>query len=543
MSMEEKHNWLPLAQRYLGGDASGEETQRLEEKLLESPDTRAGFRRYTRTDVALRETSEAADRERALVDFRSSSRWPHGFWGWAQVAALFIMAGVIAALVISRGQGPEVAGDQEGEASGPVLVQGDDFGEGAMAVLTHAVGVEWAGDRAYAEGASLRPDTLSIESGLLQIEFFSGATVVVEGPAEFELVDPMNARCSRGRVRANVPHFARGFTIESEELKVVDLGTEFGFSAGEGGAKELHVFDGEVVVEGAVVGSEPRHLLSGTGIRFEGESIDYITPVEEAFADSEQIASLASAAADEQHRAWLRYSEGLKADSEVMLFYSFDNHVAWSRRLSNDKKMIADPLYGAIIGCRWAEGRWRGKAALEFKRASDRVRIGIPGEHDQLTLMAWVRIDAFDRTLNSLMLSDGWSAGGAHWQISQGGELILGVRGEGGVNGHYQSASVLGQQRLGEWLHLVVSYGGEGGEVVHYVNGDAVWRGGVHDHHSISVPRGELGNWSPGEWPPERGERHPQPERTDGRVPRLLHRPDPRAGAGDLRPRQPALGR
>ncbi len=260
----------------------------------------------------------------------------------------------------------------------------------------------------------------------------------------------------------------------------------------------------EVAVEGRVLGDEPLHLLSGTGIRVSGDRFDYISSIDEAFADSEHISSLASAAADEQHRAWLRYSEGLKANSDVTLFYSFDNHVAWSRRLSNDKKMIADPLYGAIIGCRWAEGRWRGKAALEFKRPSDRVRIGIPGSRDEITLMAWVRIDGFDRSLNSLMLSDGWHPGGFHWQISGNGELIAGVHGDGNETGHYQSEPVIASHNLGEWLHLAVSYGGPGGEVVHFVNGEPDSRTPVGTHHGISVPRGELGNWSPGVWPPEK---------------------------------------
>ena len=507
-------NWetecLRLTQDYLSGQIDEEGFKQLEEMLKSSSEARSQFRRYTRTDVALREISESVDSEApALVGFDTGrTRKNTTVWLWLQAAAIVVLAAVIAVLVVDRKQAVLIKVDPtDGSRTGdkrPTLIQGQDFSDGAMAVLTHAVGVEWEGDLAYAEGAALRPDTLKISQGLLQIEFFSGATVVVEGPAEFELIDPMKARCSLGRVRANVPHFARGFSVMSSDLQVVDLGTEFGFSASEDGSQELHVFDGEVTVQGGVVGNNPRHLMGGTAVRMHEDGMRFFDAADEEFADSQQIASLASAAADEQRQQWLRYSEELKANGDVLLYYSFDNQMAWSRRLSNDKKMVPDPLYGAIVGCRWAEGRWNGKAALEFKRSSDRVRISIPEKLNEVTLMAWVRIDGFDRKLNSLMLSDGWEPGGLHWQFTQEGALILGLRGEDGTpSASYTSNSVLGQQHLGQWLHLAVSYGGEGGEVVHYLNGRPIGRQQVKDHHEIEVPRGQLGNWSAGHWPPK----------------------------------------
>ncbi len=501
MHQRDENEWLPLTQDYFNGEASGEDVARLSEILGASAEARAGFRRFARADLALREMAEASlpgDRP-MIVPIADGSKVRRGWGGlgnWLQAAAMFVMAGALVFLLVERGRGSG-GGDTDAPA-GPRLVQNDDFADGSLAVLTHAVGVEWEGDLAYAEGAALRPDTIEIAKGLLQIEFFSGATVVIEGPAKFELIDPMFARCALGRVRANVPHFARGFTIESGDLKVVDLGTEFGFAAERGGAKELHVFDGEVTVEGGAAGDEPTHLLTGTGIRVEEESLDFIRIEEDAFASSELIASLASAAADEQRRAWLRYAENLKANGDVQLYYSFDNQVAWSRRLSNDKKMIADPLYGAIVGCRWAEGRWPGKAALEFKRPTDRVRISIPGEHRTMTVMAWVRIDGFDREYSSLMLSDGWEAGGAHWQVSRDGRLVFGVN----PTGNYVSEPLLGQQHLGRWLHLATSYDADAG-ARHFVNGRQVWFTPVSAGRAIEVPAGELGNWSPGYWPPK----------------------------------------
>ena len=108
--------------------------------------------------------------------------------------------------------------------------------------------------------------------------------------------------------------------------------------------------------------------------------------------------------------------------------------------------------------------------------------------------MAWVRIDGFDRELNSLMLSDNWAPGGVHWQFTREGELILGTKRESD-HGHFQSPPVLNQSHLGHWIQLAVSYNANTKRVAHYLNGEPVWEGEMEHHIQISVPRGELGNW------------------------------------------------
>ena len=78
---------------------------------------------------------------------------------------------------------------------------------------------------------------------------------------------------------------------------------------------------------------------------------------------------------------------------------------------------------GGIVGARVTQGRWPGKTALDFRGEGDRVRFNIPGEFDAITLYAWVRIDALDRELNSLFLTDHYDAGEFHWQLSSLGAL------------------------------------------------------------------------------------------------------------------------
>ena len=54
-------------------------------------------------------------------------------------------------------------------------------------------------------------------------------------------------------------------------------------------------------------------------------------------------------------------------------------------------------------GRRWVSGRWAGKGALLFDRDEDFVGLNIEGEHEELTLSFWVKVDRLDYEYNALM--------------------------------------------------------------------------------------------------------------------------------------------
>src|SRR5690606_10314798 len=124
----------------------------------------------------------------------------------------------------------------------------------------------------------------SLRSGLAQIEFFSGATVIVEGPAELELESAWRVVCRSGRLRAFVPEPAQGFVVSTPDYEAVDLGTEFGLSVGGDGRSEVHVVDGEVRLD-AADGRELRHLGPGSAIRASDGELTEIESRGEAFVD------------------------------------------------------------------------------------------------------------------------------------------------------------------------------------------------------------------------------------------------------------------
>jgi hypothetical protein len=92
---------------------------------------------------------------------------------------------------------------------------------------------------------------LRFESGRLTLSMLSGVVLVVEGPADLELVSSDRVFCRRGRLRTTVPGGAEGFVVSGPGSAVVDLGTEFALQVESDGKARVTVIAGEV--EGAVL--------------------------------------------------------------------------------------------------------------------------------------------------------------------------------------------------------------------------------------------------------------------------------------------------
>lgn len=124
-----------------------------------------------------------------------------------------------------------------------------------VAVVLRAEGVRWEmdGGRVPKEGEVLPKGRLEIREGRATFAMLTGVTVVVEGPADLELVSVDRISCRRGKLRARVPEGAEGFVVSGPGTAVVDLGTEFGVNVKGDGKSRGRVFEGEV--EAAVLGT------------------------------------------------------------------------------------------------------------------------------------------------------------------------------------------------------------------------------------------------------------------------------------------------
>ena len=361
-----------------------------------------------------------------------------------------------------------------------------------IAVLSRLVEPEWAEpNREVEEGSVLFPGRFLLKSGLAQIEFFSGASVTVEGPVDLNLISALAMECKQGKLRAFVPEPAQGFSVKTPDYEAVDLGTEFALSVGGGGSSEVHVVDGEVRLD-SHAGEPIQHLNKGDGIRSHAGSLEPIAANESRFIGREQLLHRADANSRSRYERWQRTRTTLLEDGSTLALFDFEGQNRWDRQLTNHKE---EGPQAAIIGATWSEGRWPGKGALEFKGLSDRVRMQIPGTFDALTFAAWVRIDGLDRWLSSLFLTDGFDRGEVHWQISDEGCLILGISNKNSPNS--QSEPVIQPNDLGRWMHIAVTVDRNTGLVCHYLDGRKV----MSDHRKrippLKLGGGEIGNWQP----------------------------------------------
>lgn len=373
---------------------------------------------------------------------------------------------------------------------GFVPIDGEPSHVPGVAVLSRLVDVDWGEQgRPPAEGETVPTGLFRLKAGLAQLEFFSGATLIVEGPAELHLDSEWSIRCQSGRLRAFVPEPARGFVIETPEYRAVDLGTEFALRVGDGGESEVHVVEGEVRLDTGE-GRAIRTLLGGDGLRASSGIFESVHGGGGDFVDRREMLKLANAGSGKRYREWLTTRNTLAADPATVVLFDFENQDPWDRQLINQR---GDGPHAAIIGARWTEGRWPGKGSLEFKRITDRVRLQLPGSFDRLSFSAWVRVEGFDRWLSSLFLTDGFETGEVHWQISNKGELILGISDEGPPN--TVSEPVIHPADLGKWIHLAVTVDRITGLVRHYRDGLIVKEETRRGIPPLQIGRAEIGNW------------------------------------------------
>jgi len=366
----------------------------------------------------------------------------------------------------------------------------------AVAMLTHVVEPRWGQNTAPVQvGSALEPGWLRLQSGLAQVVFYSGARVVMEGPAELRLVSPTEAVCPTGRLLAEVPQPARGFRLKTDQLSVVDLGTAFGIDATRG-RTEVHVFKGKVELL-PVTAMEASLGEGQAAVAQEQLPLRLIAANTAAFASLFEFQERSLASEAFRYEKWQLANARLNQDPSLVVHLEFQNLHTSDWRLRNSAEGNRSVPEATIVGCQRAEGRWREKQALEFHSVNDRVRLEVPGTFDALTLSAWVCVKGLDRQFNSLFMCDGFEPGTIHWLIRNDGVLGVTVLGPG--PGNFQiiaSPPVLTLDKLGAWLHLAVVLDGRTRQVVHYVHGSPVTRQVLKLGPPFRLGASELGNWN-----------------------------------------------
>ena len=261
-----------LANRMADGTATSDDAARLSALLRERPELRDVYLDFVDTHAALcwefRNQDHSLDMPRTGAVIVDSPRSP---WAsnWLPWAVAFVAAIVAVVTLLRPGalpdheMAPEVANDK------PVAresISDDGFGQ-----LAQTSAVRWR-DAALQIGDRVRAGRVKLAEGTAEFDFDNGVRMVLTGPAEIELRDAMHAWLHSGRVVFRVLPPATGFSLETKEAEIIDLGTVFGVEAGSQGGCLMQVYEGEVLAsaKGEAPEASPRRVLQGEAVRVNG---------------------------------------------------------------------------------------------------------------------------------------------------------------------------------------------------------------------------------------------------------------------------------
>ncbi|MDB6175161.1 MAG: FecR protein [Chthoniobacteraceae bacterium] len=350
-----------------------------------------------------------------------------------------------------------------------------------VAFLAQNLEAQWISPTPRAR-ASLQPGWFALKSGSLSIEFFCGARLIVEGPAEFELISAERLFCRSGRFSVTIPSPAHGFRIETPRLAAVAENAIFGIYV-RNDVTELHSIQGTLrwqklpgplqsLRQGEAVAVGAVNHVSHFGTR----------PLE--FLSEPELTDKAAQASNRSLKAWRESGAQLNDDPALLLRFDFENHLLKNRA----RHVVSSDA--TLVGCEWTRGRWPSKDALEFNRIGDRVRLTLASSPKSMTLIAWIKIDSLIATNRTLFASAGFRPGAISWEIKPDGSIFF----ESHHSVRAQTAVIFTPARLAQWTQLALVLNNETNEIIHYVDGIALERRPFIPRAPIQISDATLGN-------------------------------------------------
>ena len=268
----------------------------------------------------------------------------------------------------------------------------------AVAFVTSELNASW-GQGVLGQDRALDPDQeVFLEKGIARVVFASGAEVTLQGPIRFKATGRNAAQIVMGRLVADVPPQAMGFTVQTPEGLVTDYGTEFAVVVDEVGSVDTHVFTGEVSFT-STSNDQVVALRAGDAVRATSDgsvSLIYADPL--AFVRRDDFKKLVTLQQD-AYKRWLAYSQELRRDQATVAYYTFSADDERATLLHNVAKATADGLHGvldanATTSPTWDAGRFPQKRGLRFDhtkpqwvRVPNDTRLN-PGK--AITIACWI---------------------------------------------------------------------------------------------------------------------------------------------------------
>lgn len=140
-----------------------------------------------------------------------------------------------------------------------------------VATLLDAIDARW--DAPLDVGGRLynRAEAYTLLEGYAKVGFDNGVVVHFDAPARFVMMSGDKMNLDHGRLTAYVPSTAIGFTVDTPNSRIVDLGTEFGVSVSNFGETQIHMFHGKASLVSSLDGQT---LESHTLTQHQAKSVD-----------------------------------------------------------------------------------------------------------------------------------------------------------------------------------------------------------------------------------------------------------------------------
>jgi hypothetical protein len=170
-----------------------------------------------------------------------------------------------------------------------------------------------------------------------------------------------------------------------------------------------------------------------------------------------------------------------------------------------NRALTGAALNGEIQNATWVEGRFSEKKALEFMAADAGVRVNLPGEYRQMTVIAWVSRKRLTNHFNGILMSDDFTQSKQlHLQILDSGQINMNVHGQLSklVNGQevQSSTKTIPTDILNGWC-MIAGVIDTPDQCTLYVNGEFFETLETSQIPSIKIGPAMIGNWNRGNNP------------------------------------------
>ncbi len=155
------------------------------------------------------------------------------------------------------------------ELSKPVAAPSEPARPPVIARIVRSLNARWLQQELSTEpGTSLRPSSVYLTQGLVELAFDGGAEAIVQAPADLRLEGMDQVFLQAGVISARIAGGSSGFIVRTPTGTVVDYGTEFGVIVNKDGETEALVYEGRV---GLRSGSDPVRSVASRILR-EGQA-------------------------------------------------------------------------------------------------------------------------------------------------------------------------------------------------------------------------------------------------------------------------------